>query len=504
MRKEGLILFFVLVVYIFPVSYPGIANEDKVEHYLKLLNGPGDKSAVIEWLGLLKSPRAIPYIARLLELPPDQQYDISDLIECLGRIGHPDGIIPIIKMITTKDYYDSKTLFGALQRIDSTWMNRKDVRVYIPAFISSINSQIGSTNSCGRYSIVCKIRFLAETAPQQAIPFAIRIIKKCDQFNIDTLEFVADFLIKEKVNRNEFQQGLKPLIKKVFESFDYPRENKHYMNLIAKLFPEWKNSNEYKKYIEIALKKIETESFLNQSIDTTIRALKVLSPCSLPPILVKLIKDPLSDPYLKRSIIPILGEIAPKEYSNLFIAGLKDQQDSIRDACIEALAISRETKAIPYLIDLAEKNPNIQIDAILAIGKMNSRDSITPLMNMAIKSRNRDLAILAMIALSAIKPNPPAKEILDIAVFHLPQVKYYKGVYFKILSKINDPEIIKFFRRFNPHEYDPNDAFIILQNLLRHNDKQLLPVFEKGLDSTFPKVRMISEYGSSILSNKKH
>jgi len=142
-KKKWLIIFFIA----FAIMDSCANYNNKSDYYLKVLSGSGNKKVALEWLGLLKEPRAIPYIAKLLRQKEQKEYEKVPAIECLGKIGHRDGIIPIVELII-RDESDYETELGieTLGKIDPKWMNGQDIKSYIPRCISLIKQKLKTTN----------------------------------------------------------------------------------------------------------------------------------------------------------------------------------------------------------------------------------------------------------------------------------------------------------------------------------------------------------------------
>ena len=179
------ILLFVFLFMIFSLSLLGVDEEvdekDQLNKYLHDLEGSGNEKIALEWLAILRNPRAIPYLTRIFE--DEESSLIESAILCLGRIGHSDGIIPLVKLLLAdKESYYYYDCFNSLKRIDPQWMTRNEVRVFIPQFFKEFEIfREATSDKDDSYAYLRRraalLNFILLTAPKQAVPLCLNLIE---------------------------------------------------------------------------------------------------------------------------------------------------------------------------------------------------------------------------------------------------------------------------------------------------------------------------------------
>jgi len=460
MIRKNWILIILICIFMSNISE---YSSKRLDYYIRILSGPpGERRVALDTLGLMKEPRAIPYISKILREeydPKNKNNEELFLIEeekqiaisCLGRIGHPDGIIPIVEFIVRyEDRSNCYICIKSLEKIDPNWMKRPDVKSYIPQCISIIRKKFELDNCYWGHDIATPLLFLNKTALQEAIPFNIKLIKKYGDtsFSINTLEIAAAYLDCNYSNDKEFLEGCRSIIREIFILYSPLKEQARYLKVLDKLYPGWKQDEVYFENILDSLKKIEDENYGRRNRINYIDTLKLLDPSSLEPVLEYLINNPETDMDIKNYAISVRSEI--KKISSEVI--------------------------IPDLTELSKEKDNDRIYSILT-------------------------------ELIGITPNPPIDTILKVLSYYDPSNKgsfqSRIGSICQVLSRINDPRILDYIIKVYPQITDSNYKYSLLENLSQHyDDRRLLPIFKQELDNPDIRIRAIAEYGVFKFSSK--
>ena len=108
--------------------------------------------------------------------------------------------------------------------------------------------------------------------------------------------------------------------------------------------------------------------------------------------------------YVRRKISEILGELKDKRVVSSLIEALKEEKNSyVRETCVESLGKIGEKTTIPFLISLlTDKDPQVRIEASLALGKMKAVRAVKSLCNN-LSAKNAGVRWAAVRAIGAIK-----------------------------------------------------------------------------------------------------
>jgi HEAT repeat protein len=108
--------------------------------------------------------------------------------------------------------------------------------------------------------------------------------------------------------------------------------------------------------------------------------------------------------YVRRKILEILGELQDKRVVNSLIEILKTEKNSyVRETCVESIGKIGEKATIPFLISLLkDKDPQVRIEASLALGKMRAVRAVESLCNN-LRTKNAGVRWAAVRAIGAIK-----------------------------------------------------------------------------------------------------
>ena len=108
--------------------------------------------------------------------------------------------------------------------------------------------------------------------------------------------------------------------------------------------------------------------------------------------------------YVRRKISEILGELQDYRVVSSLIKTLKEEKNSyVRETCVESLGKIGEKTTIPFLISLLkDKDPQVRIEASLALGKMKAVRAVSSLCNN-LSAKNAGVRWAAVRSLGAIK-----------------------------------------------------------------------------------------------------
>lgn len=509
-----LIVFFIVLA----ISNSCVNYNNKADYYLNALAGPGKKRAALEWMGLLKDPRAIPYIVKILKQEEEkdsetltallsnpgreEQYLVKiDALECLFKIGHPDGVIPIIELSLNNERNDILWDFDfeSLRYSDPNWKKRSDVKSYIPNCKFQLKKILEAKTNKSYSGYLFIVKFLNAVDHQNAVPFDIEIIKNYSKFDPETRHAAIKNLNSEDIINN-----FNIIMQIVFCPDNHTSDIKNYRQTMNKLYPGWDKTSIFKENLLLTSKRIETGKSIEDKIDA-INTVKLLNPSSLVPILEHIIFDKKAEEELKIHAIKTLREIFPQKHSDLLISSLKNKVLKINQDLMYELGESGNKKVIPYLMDALEiKDGLLQEAAIFALIKLNARETIAPLVKLSKNQEDTYLVRLIVLALSCINPNPPVKEIMEICLnYHRKENEMDEsGTYYRLLSNVNNPVsigyIIDLYWKLpsqNPFYYYNDEKYLLLKKLSRYNDKRLLPIFKKELGNPKIRMRAFAEYG---------
>jgi HEAT repeat protein len=108
--------------------------------------------------------------------------------------------------------------------------------------------------------------------------------------------------------------------------------------------------------------------------------------------------------YVRRKILEILGELQDKRVINSLIEIIKEEKNSyVRETCVESLGKIGEKATIPFLISLLnDKDPQVRIEASLALGKMKAVRAVESLCHN-LSTKNAGVRWAAVRAIGVIK-----------------------------------------------------------------------------------------------------
>ena len=537
-KNRWIILVFILV---FSIKVSGVDDKERADSYFNILNQNKYNNIAMEWLSLLKDPRVIPFLSNQLEPNSNQRF----AIKWLGKTGLPDSIIPIIQYILTdKSLYFANMCFETLRQIDPEWMNRSSVKAFIPQCKSKMELLMKrfrdvSPSSLDDFEAYESYVSLASSAfyilklfnligPEEAIPINQKIVKKYPFFFPFLTTLAVNSLGGNKVNKSRdliinllcdvsklSENSLEKLRYdeySIIDEEDYRVLDNAFRSVwpgscieaLNKIDPEWRSSDLFKKKLNGLLKIIERETSFPR-ICYAIDVVKLLSPSRMVLSLKKLALTPNQKKKLKIYAILTLAEISPEEYFDFFVSGLTTNDIDLHYCYLLALGITRNVKAIPYLLDeVKNSKSDIQFRPIInVLKKWNSPDTTVILVNIAEKTERVQIVFEVLGVLSGIKPNPPGNEILQItlnSMHRLSQLnKYERQEFYSILAAINDPVIMDYLIKEYPL-FEDDIKKCVLEHLSTRNDKRLLPIFQKELNNPDNRVRVYAEYGVYNLS----
>jgi HEAT repeat protein len=496
MKKNILLFVFLFMnvsLYLLGVD-AGADEKEQVNKYLHDLEGSGNEKIALEWLAILRAHRAIPYLTRILE---EEESGLEEFaILCLGRIGHSDGIIPLVKLLLAdKESYYYHDCFDSLKRIDPQWMMRDEVRAFIPQFFKEfeIAREAGSDEDDSYASLrrrAALLKFILLTGPKQAVPLCLNLME--NPGNLDS--YTQSLLLKNLVNQN-VTAAWEPILKNIF----YPKSDiallPELIEALDKLHPGWENTETFEANLNAQLKRIEREypgDVRCQAIDIV----KMVKPSALIPLLEKIVLAPEETDEMKTKAISNLGEMSPEEHFDLFVPGLMSPDRCVRFASIESLGMTRDVRAVPHLIELlGNPDEDTRISAVSALSSFKSREFLRPLVELAQDSKNFNMVIPICFALSSIEPDTPVDEIIEI------WEKWRKKLSDKwanpmeaCLFEGNDPRMMDYLIRIYPAA-SVEEKLQLLGYFIRKKDKRSLPVFREALKSSDIRMRAYAETG---------
>ncbi len=151
--------------------------------------------------------------------------------------------------------------------------------------------------------------------------------------------------------------------------------------------------------------------------------------------LLMLLED--SDPQIRVAAIIALGNVRGDFSRQPLVSLLDDQNLKVVNAAINVLGELNDNKAVDRLIDKL-KDAHAQRAAVKALGKMQARSAIAPLLKL-LKENNHSQAVVAW-ALGEIGDTEAAKPLFDCFMRH----RYRCASYAQALAQIGGPEVVEY------------------------------------------------------------